>query len=111
MSTYDPIRDVFGNIDDFNAVPGKVSSPFVRKFYIDSSVPQEFKNYLKSLSGNGYSKSEVYSVIIAILNDAYDDNEVETHQAQEAITPQSFGQCIPNVIRNEDGHDIKSRNQ
>jgi hypothetical protein len=87
MSTYDPIRDVFGNIDDFNAVPGKVSSPFVRKFYIDSRVPQEFKNYLKSLSGNGYSKSEVYSVIIAILDDTYDDV----------------------VIKKENGHDIKSR--
>jgi hypothetical protein len=105
MNTYDPIHDWRDNIDDYNAEAGKVATPFARKLFIHSALPHEFKKYLKDLSDNGYSRGEVCLVLIDILNEAYDDTETETHQAQKAITPQSFGQRLPNVIKKENGHD------
>lgn len=69
-----PIRDWCGNIDDFNAEAGKVGTPFARKLGVHSMMPQEFKRYLKDLSDSGYSKDEVRSVLIDVLNEAYGDN-------------------------------------
>ena len=68
MSSYEPIRDCYGNIDDYNAEAGKVGTRFSRRLFIHSSLPHEFKKYLKDLSDNGYSKTEVYLVLIDQLD-------------------------------------------
>ena len=68
MSGYKPIRDYYGNIDDYNAKAGEVGIPFSRRLFIHSSLPYEFRKYLKNLSDNGYSKTEVYLVLINELD-------------------------------------------
>ena len=76
MSNYEPIRDFYLNIDDYNAKAGEVGIPFSRKLFIHASLPHEFRKYLKDLSSNGYSKDEVRSVLIDILNNAYHDRKI-----------------------------------
>ena len=68
MDIHEPIRDYYGNIDDYNAKAGEVGTRFSRRLFIHSSLPYEFRKYLKELSDNGYSKTEVYLVLINELD-------------------------------------------
>ena len=72
MSDYEPIRDFYGNVDDYNVKAGQVGMRFSRRLFIHSSLPYEFKKYLKELSDNGYSKTEVYLVLIDQLDKAFE---------------------------------------
>jgi len=68
MNNHEPIRDFYGNIDDYNAKAGEVGMRFSRRLFIHSSMPYEFRKYLKELYDNGYSKTEVYLVLIDQLD-------------------------------------------
>ena len=68
MDNYEPICDYQGNIDDYNAKAGKVGTRFSRRLFIHSSMPYEFRKYLEELYDNGYSKTEVYLVLIDQLD-------------------------------------------
>ena len=71
MNNYEPIRDYYGNIDDYNAKAGEVGISFSRKLFIHATLPHEFRKYLKNLSDNGYSKDEVYSILIDQLDSVF----------------------------------------
>jgi hypothetical protein len=71
MSNYEPIRDHYGNIDDYNAKAGEVGTRFSRRLFIHSTMPYELKKYLKELCDNGYSKTEVYLALIDQLDRSF----------------------------------------
>lgn len=98
MSNNIPLRDAFGNIDDFDVLPGKVSNPLVRKLFLDSNLPQEFKNYLRLLFTNGYSKSEVCSVLIHALNVTYGEGSMIDLDGESGVSVGGLVKARPEYV-------------
>ena len=98
MSNDAPLRDAFGNIDDFDALPGKVSTPIVRKLFLDSNLPQEFKDYLRLLFTNGYSKGEVCSVLVHALNVAYGEGSMIDLDGESGVSVGGLVKARPEYV-------------